>query len=516
MIDKIKISLSNYRNFPPESPLELEIKPGITFILGTNNIGKSNILRFFYEFKALFRSGTIRGDGSNRFRLTSEPPLTCSNVINQNNPTKGISLKIEGSAKLRLEPYGEPSTSADMVVYIDDEDWGFPNRPEKHLFIGQDEPFAKSLFENSIYFGSFRNPTFQTTGQYYQIPIGESFISLWDSWATGPNIKHRKRIKKLKTELQELFGFDHFDIQTQSNKKNLIIETENGSFTLDELGSGIAHFIMVLGNSLIQEPDFILIDEPENGLHPRLQQIFIQTLAAKARVGLIASSHSIGLARSTADEIYTLVKDENSNPKLVQFGEEYKPGLLASISELGYSQFVDIGGNNILLVEGRTDIKSFQEILRKYHIEHHFIVMDLGGGNFIDGKKEDTKHELQELKRLNAKSYNVIVDSEMTSNGATIRKKIRDFKDICEELGFNVFLTDRHSTENYISQQALDNVFGESEYKVLDKYESFTERAKSNKWPKRDNWRAFREMELDELKDTELHKFIAGKLSTIS
>lgn len=64
-----------------------------------------------------------------------------------------------------------------------------------------------------------------------------------------------------------------------------------------------------------------------------------------------------------------------------------------------------------MLVEGTGDIKSFKEILRKYGIEHHFIVMDLGGSGLIS---KASRHELDELKRLNAKSYNVIFDSEIS------------------------------------------------------------------------------------------------------
>ncbi len=50
-----KIKISNYRNISRENPIELEIEKGTIFIVGRNNIGKSNILKFFYEFRSLFQ-----------------------------------------------------------------------------------------------------------------------------------------------------------------------------------------------------------------------------------------------------------------------------------------------------------------------------------------------------------------------------------------------------------------------------------------------------------------------------
>jgi hypothetical protein len=135
---------------------------------------------------------------------------------------------------------------------------------------------------------------------------------------------------------------------------------------------GLSHFILALVNPLFKSPSFILIDEPENSLHPKMQETFIRALASKSRLGLVAASHSIGLARSAADRIYSLER-EGEGLTLKPFGESHKPTVAQSLHELGYSQFLDIGGNNILLVEGRTDIKALREILRKFGIEQHFI-----------------------------------------------------------------------------------------------------------------------------------------------
>lgn len=506
-MDPIKIQIRNYRSIPYNNPIEFEVGEGITMITGINNIGKSNLLKLFYEFRP-----SIYFDGLNNLVINPNTEIQFnngyffSNILNQNSKRENIELKMSVNSNelsLNIEPrfnsnLDDPYYRQTCIISPD-------LKPEEIKII-------VSLFSDSMYIGPFRTPTFQSTGNYYDIQIGHSFISTWDSWTNGNNTSTRKKIRLLKEELKNLFGFNHFDIYPNQGNTNLIVETDNGIFNLDELGGGISHFILVLANAMIRNPSYILIDEPENGLHPKMQEMFLRTLSSKAKIGLIATSHSIGLARSIgADRIYTMSKDKSQRILLTKFGENFSPTIRDSLNELGYSQFVELGGNNILLVEGRTDIKSFKEILKLYNIEQHFIIMDLGGANFING---DSYEELAELKRLNAKSYSVIFDSEFTKDNDTLKKSFQDFISNCESLNYNVFATDYHSTENYITQEAIEKVIG-NQYPALNKYESMESIERKNnftKWGKNKNWLMFREMEQKDFENTQLHLFITEKL----
>ncbi len=63
---------------------------------------------------------------------------------------------------------------------------------------------------------------------------------------------------------------------------------------------------MVLGNAAFKKPSFILIDEPEISLHPSLQLKFLNKLVGYASEGVVFATHNIGLARSVAEEIYSV------------------------------------------------------------------------------------------------------------------------------------------------------------------------------------------------------------------
>src|SRR5688572_2934786 len=70
----IKIKIQNYRNIPLGSPIEFQIKDGITFILGVNNVGKSNLLKFFYDFRAFFHQLSNMLSGS-KFKSEGDLPF---------------------------------------------------------------------------------------------------------------------------------------------------------------------------------------------------------------------------------------------------------------------------------------------------------------------------------------------------------------------------------------------------------------------------------------------------------
>ena len=80
------------------------------------------------------------------------------------------------------------------------------------------------------------------------------------------------------------------------------------------------------------------------------------------------------------------------------------------------------------------------------------------------------------------------------------------FKEVCESLGYKVFVTDFHSTENYISQEAINSVLN-SDIQKLGKFEKF-----ENQWKKEINWLMFREMNLEDFKESELNTFIINEM----
>jgi ABC-type sulfate/molybdate transport systems ATPase subunit len=185
-------------------------------------------------------------------------------------------------------------------------------------------------------------------------------------------------------------------------------------------------------------PSLLLVDEPETNLHPSLQIDFLLALAQYAHHGCLFSTHSVGLARSVADRIYSF---QRNGPATVVCPFEATPDYLEFIGELSFSTFKELGSDRLLLVEGVNDVKVMQQLLRTVRKEHTTVILPLGGDQLARGGREA---ELKELTRLSS-NICALVDSE---RGGPDEKPIAhraEFEKTCRHLGFDVCLTQRRS-----------------------------------------------------------------------
>ena len=71
---QIDITIKNYRCFPDSKPVQLSLRNGFTSLVGINNSGKTSLLRFFFEFRELFR--VLSGESGNFLDVARGKRLT--------------------------------------------------------------------------------------------------------------------------------------------------------------------------------------------------------------------------------------------------------------------------------------------------------------------------------------------------------------------------------------------------------------------------------------------------------
>jgi energy-coupling factor transporter ATP-binding protein EcfA2 len=338
----------------------------------------------------------------------------------------------------------------------------------------------------------------QGSGQYYDFQIGTAFIGLWNTWKTSGNKAQSRAIGKITEEIRTLFEFEQLEINASVSLNTLLVTIDGHQYRLAELGSGISQFIMVLGNAATTTPPLILIDEPETNLHPSLQIDFLPKLAQYATTGCLFSTHSVGLARSVAEKIFT-VQRSALGPIVRSF--EATPTYSEFLGELSFSVFREMGCDRILLVEGVTDVKVVQQFLRLVQKEHSTVILPLGGDQLVTGGRE---MELQELRRL---SQNIValVDSERPSEGAPAAERRVKFEDVCKKVGFDVCVTKRRAIENYFPDYAVKAAFGPS-FTELSPCELLSEHA--NGWSKSDSWKIAHHVKREDLLATDIGQFL--------
>ena len=113
---------------------------------------------------------------------------------------------------------------------------------------------------------------------------------------------------------------ERLEIQSADDDSTLHVSINRKPYKLHELGSGIAQLVLgALASAAVTRPAYILIDEPELNLHPSLQLDSVSELAAFATHGVLFSTHSIGLARASADRIYSVLRVAEGHSKVVPY-----------------------------------------------------------------------------------------------------------------------------------------------------------------------------------------------------
>ncbi len=526
----LDIVIKNYRCFSIENPARIRVSDGFTSFVGINNSGKSALLKFFYEFRNIFSqlgtkvaSNPISG-GIHTFNYPST--VKDKDEVFNNRNKHDISIEISFISKNVLKPDANNKFLLVITVFRETKDnykiEVFETSREPKVEVHSPQLSAEGAFLSSsnfqsniedalnmirdigkaTYIGPFRNAMQVGASQiYYDIKIGKDFIELWNEKKTGDVKEDSREIHRLEQDISRIFGFKEFSVNATSKKDSLQLLIDGESYNFTEVGAGLSQLIIVMANTLTSKSPFVIIDEPETSLHPSLQIDFLTTLGSYAKRGVLFATHNIGLARAVSGQIYSLIKLDNGKSVVREF--ENTPSLAEFLGELSFSGYRELGFNQILLVEGRTEIKTFIQFLRFYNLDHKVVVLPLGGNDLITSNSEQ---ELLELTRI-SQNISAIIDSEKTSSDSGLEKSRKEFEKNCKKIGIDCHILERRATENYLSEQAIKIVLGEK-YQALKPYEKL-ETAELG-WSKNDNWKIARQMTIDDIKNTDLGRFLDG------
>jgi len=393
----VDMTVKNYRCINDSNPLKIKISDGFTSFVGRNNSGKSSILKLFFEFRALWvnfsdvnnhaNSISHRQIGINHMRGID--PLALFFSENDRN----LSIKfdfnlpepVDGEAEryistIRIEISRESPTLCNINYYDNNGSllegsvnshisYSVPNRLEPIIASSTGDRINVSalvkffpILRDALYIGPFRNAINQGEGNYYDVQVGATFIQQWNSWKNGNLRKQNYAIATVISDIRNIFEFSNIDINASSDNQTLKLNVNDRPYEMDDLGAGLAQFIIVLGNAAIKKPSIILIDEPELHLHPTLQIDFMTSLAKYSTNGVMFATHSLGLARVVSDSIYSC-QLKNSCSEVTLY--EKTPNYIEFLGEMSFAAYKEMGFESILLVEGVSDVKTIQQFLRK-------------------------------------------------------------------------------------------------------------------------------------------------------
>jgi ABC-type Mn2+/Zn2+ transport system ATPase subunit len=525
------ITLNNYRCFPNDQPATFRLDKGFTALVGSNNSGKSTLLKFFWEFRPLFSNlantnalqPTLQG-GRTGTNFPSTVRDTAELFCNRNTQDLIIEFDLSqidtSQLPAPLAPLptrlivdfqrGSPNWSAKLFINDQllprDGNIGFTGRDGSTILRHVGNDFADlspliSTFQRltqCIYIPAYRNAINAGASQsYFDIQTGQAFISQWRAWQAGETIAHSLAARRLIDTIRAIFGYDRLEVTSANNNETLRLFIDDQTYLLPELGSGIAQFFMVLANAAIKKPPFVLIDEPELNLHPSLQREFLQCLASYTTEGVVFATHNLGLALAQADRTYSVQRISHGHSAVHEYGET--PRLSEFLGELSFAGYKQLGFDKVLLVEGATDMRAIQHFLSFYGKQDKVVLLPLGGNAMI---RPDRRDELQEVQRI-CPRVSALIDSEKAAPNEPLQAPRQAFITTCQSLSINCHVLHRRSTENYFTQAAIQAVLG-SNQPTLGHYDKAPP-----SW-KKSNWRIAQEMDRTDIESTDLGSFLVS------
>jgi ABC-type branched-subunit amino acid transport system ATPase component len=529
---QIDLTLKNYRCFPVGRPARFCVRDGFTALIGTNNSGKSSLLKFLHECRPLF--SLIANDRSTVHQAMSGARFAfgLSNVIDQTEVFSDLN-DLDLTITFELSNDTEVTNAPDTVTLIEvTRSRADSNSTIKKMAttskimpvpatyngfdgtiirLNSDDSIAANMkgisdacgsLASTLYIGPFRNAINAGGSQnYFDIQIGQDFLRAWRLYKTGPNRQQNLAAIQVTDEIKRIFGFDRLEIDPTPDDQSLQVNIDGRPYKLPEIGSGMSQFFLVLATAAMRKPDFILIDEPELNLHPSLQIDFLNTLASYAKRGVLFATHSVGLARSIADRIYSASRLRQGESQIVDHAAT--PRLSEFLGELSFAGYQEFGFRRIMLVEGPTEVRAIQQMLRQYHKEHNVVLLSLGGSQLIH---DGVDVQLEEVKRITPDAC-ALIDSERAAPNDPLAKERQAFVAACARANIECKVLDRRALENYFTDRAVKQSRGTSN-SALGPYDQLKQ--SPNGWAKPDNWRIAREMTKPELDATDLGQFLAS------
>lgn len=514
----IQVDFRSYRCFRQTSDSSLTLQTnGVVALTGINNSGKSTALRFFYELKLVLNHLTA---SSEKWESKSEGVFTTKwkfqwqqvyglsdtlEMFPSRDQSRPIEFRlatgnVEVLVQLTIEP-GSPIRDQlvmNTTIKLNSDLHGQGLDPSEIVREELVNPLSRIL-----YIGPFRNLVNDAGGggTYYDLRNGALFVPQWAELKNGQNTVDAQSAVKVQEVIRQLLNFQSFQIDASADRKSLHVTVNNDRFNLSELGAGIAQLIICLINVAVKNPTWILIDEPELHLHPTMQAKFVEALGLFAEYGVVIATHSIGLARTIADEVY-VVSQPRPNVSTIKHLKDVK-NYAQLLGELSFSQYEAVGFSKILLVEGVTDVKTFHQLLPLFNARK-VLVVPLGGNAMIN---PDRQMELAEFQRFAVDVY-VLIDSEKVRPDHLIPHRV-EFVKLCEGLfgEGHAMQTERRATENYLPQLAIRKAMRSEKYDALQPHQSFADLDYG--WSKNDNWKIAAETNRADWANTDVGNFLA-------
>ncbi|WP_276496728.1 ATP-dependent nuclease [Pontibacter litorisediminis] len=482
-----KFGIKNYRSFDADGVTLTSLKK-VNVIIGKNNCGKSNFLRFIKTLNEnLSTLNKFPDDINNQHRRNGKSASIVIEKVGkdliyqekryQNYDRGNLKDFVEGNHKLvynikdgaitNIQETFSGLTPSELIAF--QNKYSSADAPTLINTIQGTLAYKittdiKNEFKSVIYIPHLRIiKEGHKFGDSNSSIDGSNIISKMFEMQ-NPRVgeeSNRNKFFKIQQFVRELLNDEELVIEIPYTKDDIIISLHDNRLPLDHYGTGIHQLVLLCSTLVIHENSVVCIEEPEIHLHPELQRKFLSFLLTTDNTYFITTHSNIFLEHNDDVSIYHVSYDgiKSSVNHCNTTAQSYE--LLAN---LGYKASDLLHSNGIIWVEGpsdRTLINKWISLVDDTLIEGiHYSIMYYGGRLLSaltfssDHNAEELAKELIPLLRINKNAYVVIDRDGFNSKASLNRTKTR----ICEEIGQGKFwVTKGREIENYLHDDTVNS-----------------------------------------------------------